>query len=347
MRRSTQGLPLPEAARGGPAARSGGLAGVAMMCGSGLANQTGAATGALAFPAIGPAGVVAVRQWVAGLVLLAVGRPRLRSFTWRQWWPVLCLAMVFATMNLSLYTAIDRIGLGLAVTLEFLGPLAVALAASRRLVDLLCALVAGAAVVILTRPQPTTDYAGIALGLVAAVCWASYILLNRLVGARLPGAEGSAAAAGVSALLYLPVGITVLAHHPPSASALGYAATAGILSSAVPFLADLLALRRVPARFFGIFMSVNPVLAALVGLVVLDQTLEGIEWLAVSAIVVANSVSILSAGPRPELPPVRRGGTALPAPPTTPAPATLPGPAADPTTPHGPSAGAPARCEAR
>lgn len=114
-----------------------------MMCGSGLANQTGAATGALAFPAIGPAGVVAVRQWVAGLVLLAVGRPRLRSFTWRQWWPVLCLAMVFATMNLTLYTAIDRIGLGLAVTLEFLGPLAVALAASRRLVDLLCALVAG------------------------------------------------------------------------------------------------------------------------------------------------------------------------------------------------------------
>ncbi|QIY53884.1 EamA family transporter [Streptomyces sp. RPA4-5] len=341
MRRSTQGLPHPEAVRGGPAARSGGLAGVAMMCGSGLANQTGAATGALAFPAIGPAGVVAVRQWVAGLVLLAVGRPRLRSFTWRQWWPVLCLAMVFATMNLTLYTAIDRIGLGLAVTLEFLGPLAVALAASRRLVDLLCALVAGAAVAILTSPEPSTDYAGIAFGLVAAVCWASYILLNRLVGARLPGVEGSAAAAGVSALLYLPLGITVLAHHPPSLRVLGYAAVAGVLSSAVPFLADLLALRRVPARFFGIFMSVNPVLASLVGLVVLDQTLRGIEWLAVSAIVVANAVSILAAGRRPVSAPVGRGGTALPVP-------TMPqAPAADTTTPHdGPQAGAPARCDA-
>ncbi|WP_248001566.1 EamA family transporter [Streptomyces sp. RPA4-5] len=312
-----------------------------MMCGSGLANQTGAATGALAFPAIGPAGVVAVRQWVAGLVLLAVGRPRLRSFTWRQWWPVLCLAMVFATMNLTLYTAIDRIGLGLAVTLEFLGPLAVALAASRRLVDLLCALVAGAAVAILTSPEPSTDYAGIAFGLVAAVCWASYILLNRLVGARLPGVEGSAAAAGVSALLYLPLGITVLAHHPPSLRVLGYAAVAGVLSSAVPFLADLLALRRVPARFFGIFMSVNPVLASLVGLVVLDQTLRGIEWLAVSAIVVANAVSILAAGRRPVSAPVGRGGTALPVP-------TMPqAPAADTTTPHdGPQAGAPARCDA-
>ncbi|MFE1172898.1 DMT family transporter [Streptomyces sp. NPDC058773] len=338
MTRSTQGLPDLEAARGGPAVRSGRLTGVAMMCGSGLANQTGAATGALAFSAIGPAGVVAVRQWVAGLVLLAVGRPRLRGFTWRQWWPVLCLAMVFATMNLTLYTAIDRIGLGLAVTLEFLGPLAVAMAASRRPVDLLCALVAGSAVAILTRPQATTDYTGIAFGLVAAVCWASYILLNRLVGARLPGVEGSAAAAGVSALLYLPIGITVLAHHPPSVRALGYAATAGVLSSAVPFLADLLALRRVPARFFGIFMSVNPVLAALVGLVVLDQTLRGIEWLAVAAIVVANAVSILASGTRPASRVAAGGSRPLPA------PAPLPTPAADPVTPRGPAAGAAARC---
>jgi inner membrane transporter RhtA len=188
---------------------------------------------------LGPAGVVAVRQWVAGVALLAIGRPRLRSFTWRQWRPVLALALVFATMNLSLYTAIDRIGLGLAVTLEFLGPLSVALA----------------------RPQPTTDYLGIALGLLAAACWASYILLNRVIGHRLPGAEGSAA-------------------------------------SAVPFLADLFALRRVPARFFGVFMSVNPVPAALIGLVILGQSLGWAEWLAIVAIVTANTVSVLTAGQR-------------------------------------------------
>jgi inner membrane transporter RhtA len=106
-------------------------------------------------------------------------------------------------------------------------PLTRALAASRRRVDLACALFAGAAVVVLARPQPTTDYLGITLALVAAGCWASYILLNRVIGRRLPGAEGSAAA--------------------------------GVLSSAVPFLADLFTLRRVPAGFFGVFMSVNPV----------------------------------------------------------------------------------------
>jgi inner membrane transporter RhtA len=285
------GAPAPARAAG----RRDRSAGGALMLGSALANQVGAATGALAFPVIGPAGVVAVRQWVAGVLLWVVGRPQVRRFTWRQWWPVLSLTLVFATMNLSLYTAIDRIGLGLAVTLEFLGPLAVALAAARRRVDLACALVAGAAVAVLTRPQPATDYLGIALALLAACCWACYILLNRVIGRRLPGAQGSAAAAGLSALLYVPVGAVTLLHHPPSAGALGYAAAAGILSSAVPFLADLLALRRVPARFFGVFMSVNPVLAALVGLLILDQSLGWAEWLAITAIVTANTVGILTA----------------------------------------------------
>lgn len=270
--------------------------GVALMLGSGGSNQLGAAVGALAFPVIGPAGVVAVRQWVAGIVLLAVGRPRIRSFSWRQWWPVLLLTVVFGTMNLSLYSAIDRLGLGLAVTLEFVGPLTVALAASRRRTDLACAAAACAGVVVLARPQPTTDYLGIALGLLAAVCWASYILLNRVIGRRLRGAEGSAAAAGLSALLFVPVGVLVLLRHPPTAGALLCAATAGVLSSAVPFLADLFALRVVPAHFFGIFMSVNPVLAAAVGLVVLDQSLPWSAWLAITAIVAANAVSALTAG---------------------------------------------------
>jgi threonine/homoserine efflux transporter RhtA len=126
------------------------------MFGGALSNQLGAATGALAFGVIGPAGVVAIRQWIAGIVLLAAGRPRWRSFTGAQWRPVLLLAAAYGTMNLSLYTAIGRLGLGLAVTLEFLGPLAVALATSRRRTDLVCALVAGAGVVALTRPRPPT-----------------------------------------------------------------------------------------------------------------------------------------------------------------------------------------------
>ncbi|MGX1564734.1 EamA family transporter [Streptomyces sp. NPDC055506] len=264
------------------------------MFGSGLSNQTGAAIGSLAFPVLGPVGVVAVRQYVAAIVLMAVGRPRLRAFTKRQWWPVLLLALVFGTMNLSLYSAIDRIGLGLAVTLEFLGPLSIALAASRRRVDACCALIAAAGVVTLMRPQPSTDYLGMGLGLLAAGCWASYILLNRTVGRRVPGVQGSAAAAGVSALMFLPVGIVLVVDRPPTAGSVAYALVAGVLSSAVPYLADLLTLRRVPARVFGLFMSVNPVLAAVVGWIVLDQNLGWTELAAIAAIVAANALSILT-----------------------------------------------------
>jgi inner membrane transporter RhtA len=287
---------LSAAVGGATAGHPGRLAGVALMTGSAASNQLGAATAALAFPVLGPAGVVAVRQWVAGIALLTAVRPKFASFTRQQWRPVLALALIFATMNLSLYTAIDRIGLGLAVTLEFLGPLSVALAASRRVIDLGCALIAAAAVVVLARPQPSTDYAGIFLALLAAACWAGYILVNRVVGARLPGSQGPAAAAGLSALLYVPVGIWALASHPVTGAALGRAATAGLLCSAVPMVADMLALRRVPARFFGVFMSVNPVFAALTGLIVLRQSLELADWLAIAAIMTANAVSVSTSG---------------------------------------------------
>ncbi|WP_432157443.1 EamA family transporter [Streptomyces sp. bgisy153] len=266
------------------------------MVGSGLSNQTGAAVGSLAFPVLGPAGVVAVRQYVAAVVLLAVARPRLRSFTGRQWGPVLLLAVVFGTMNLSLYTAIDRVGLGLAVTLEFLGPLALALAAARRRVDACCAVVAAAGVVTLMRPQPSSDYLGLGLGLLAAACWASYILLNRTVGRRVPGAQGAAAAAAASAVVFLPIGVVLALRTPPTAPALGCAVVAGVLSSAVPYLADLFTLRRVPPAAFGLFMSVNPVLAALVGWIGLGQSLPLADWTAVTAVVAANAVSI--AAPR-------------------------------------------------
>nr|WP_308377837.1 EamA family transporter [Streptomyces sp. ISL-98] len=272
--------------------------GMALMVGSGLSNQVGASVAALAFPVLGPVGVVAVRQWVAAVVLLSAGRPKLRSFTAAQWRPVLGLAAVFATMNLTLYTAIDRIGLGLAVTLEFLGPLTVALASSRRRIDLACALAAAAAVVVLARPRPSTDYLGIGLALVAAVCWGCYILLNRTVGERLSGLQGSAAAAAVSGLIYLPVGAAVLWLHQPTAGALLCALAAGVLSSAVPFLADLLALRRVPARFFAISMSVNPVFAALIGMFVLGQHLATASWLAIAVIVTANAVAVGTAASR-------------------------------------------------
>lgn len=265
------------------------------MLAAAASNQLGAGVGALAFPVLGPVGVVAVRQWVAATVLLVLTRPPLRSFTRAQWWPVLLLAVVFGTMNLSLYAAVDRVGLGTAVTIEFLGPLAVALLRSRRAVDLLAASLAALGVVVLVRPEPTTDLLGVGLAALAATCWAAYILLNRTVGARVPGAAGPAVAAVVSGLAFVPVGVVVLVHADPTLLAVACAAVAGVLSSALPFVLDLLALRRVPARFFGLFMSVHPVMAALVGLVVLGQVLPWTGWVGVAAVVGANALAVATA----------------------------------------------------
>ncbi|MFD8260100.1 DMT family transporter [Streptomyces griseoluteus] len=242
------------------------------MLASSLSTQLGAAIGSLAFPALGSVGVVAVRQYVAAAVRLILGRPRFRSFTRRQWGLVLLLAADFGVTNLSLYTAIGRIGLGPAVTLEFLGPLTIALAGSRRRVDLGCAVLAVAGVVALMRPRLSADYLGLGLALLAAAGWAAYILLNRGIGRGIPGAQGTAAEAAVSAVVFLPIGTGVVEHHTPSAAAFGAAIAAGVLSSALPFLADLFTLRRVPAEAFGLLMSVNPVLAAAIGALVLDES---------------------------------------------------------------------------
>ena len=265
------------------------------MLGSALSNQVGAALGAHAFGVMGPAGVVAVRQVVAAAVLLPVARPPLRRMTWAQWWPVLLLAVVFGCMNLSLYTAIDRIGLGLAVTLEFLGPLAVALAGSRSRRDLLLAIAAGIGVYVLVLPGPSSDYLGIALGVLAAVCWAAYIVLNRVAGARLPGLQAPAVAAALCAVAFLPVLLVLAAAGRLATPVLGYAVAAGVLASVVPYAADLVALRFVPARFFGVFMSVHPVLAALVGVVLLGQLLHLHEWLGIAAVVATNAAAVVPA----------------------------------------------------
>ncbi|SDO87608.1 inner membrane transporter RhtA [Nakamurella panacisegetis] len=273
-----------------PEARRTGLA---ILLGSALSSQIGAAAGSLAFPTIGAVGVVTVRQFVSAITLLSIARPPLRTFTRRQWMPTIALGLVFGLMNLSLYVAISRIGLGLAVTLEFLGPLGVALAGSRRRSTFGCAALAVVGVVLLTDPRPTTDYLGVGFGVSAALCWAAYILLNREIGRRLPGIQGSAAAAGLSALLFIPVGIVTFVLHPPTMAALGLALCAGLLSSVVPQVADLITLRRLPAHLFGILMSAHPVFAATVGTVALHQRLAWPQWAGIAAIVASNTWSVL------------------------------------------------------
>ncbi len=277
---------------------------VVAVLGSGTSNQVGAAIGALAFPTIGPAGVVAVRQVVAAVALMTISRPPVRRLAWSQWWPVLVLAAIFSVMNLSLYVAIDRIGLGLAVTLEFLGPLAVALFGSRRRSEMMIAVGAAIGVYILILPDSSSDLIGVGLALLAAACWAGYILINRVVGTRLPGVQAPALASTISATLYLPVLVVLISQGRLVGMPLVYGLVAGVLSSTVPFAVDLKVLRSVPPRLFGILMSAQPALAALAGLVLLGQVMVMHEWIGMAMIIAANVLAVALANRRPVARPV-------------------------------------------
>jgi len=255
---------------------------------SSASNQAGAAMGAMAFPTIGPVGVVAVRQIVAALILIPTVRPKFRGLRKDQWLPILGLVVVLSVMNLSLYEAIERIGLGLAVTLEFLGPLTVAVASSRRALDIACAVLAGVGVVVLTNPGSTTDIVGVTLALLAATAWGLYILLNRTIGQRVPGLQGTALASTVTAVAWTPIAIAWFTTHRPTAAALALAVACGLMSSITPYVADMFALRRVPTHIFGTFTSVNPVWAALAGWLLLHQVLHVNEWVGIGLIVVSN-----------------------------------------------------------
>ncbi|GAB3844200.1 EamA family transporter [Nesterenkonia populi] len=271
--------------------------GFALIGTSAASTQAGAAIGSLAFPTLTPLGVVAARQVVAALVLNTVARPRLHRLTRTQWWPIALLALFFAGMNTALYTAVDRIGLGMAVTIEFLGPLAVALGASRKARDVGCAAIALLGVILLTRPNPTSDFLGLGIALFAAVCWAGYILTNRVVGQRVPGLTGTAAATILSSIMTVPFAIGIVISVQPPVEAYLFAAAAGLLSTAVPYSLDLIVLRHISPLVFGLGMSLNPLFAALIGAAFLAEDLPLIAWAGISLVVAANALIMLSMHP--------------------------------------------------
>ena len=188
-------------------------------------------------------------------------------------------------MNLCIYEAMDRIPLGIAVTIEFWGPLAVAVVASRRPLDLLWVALAAAGIVLLADPGGSLDTAGVAFAVAAGGLWAGYILLSARVGAVYPGGTGLAIAMVFGALVTLPVGIDADLFTPEMLAA---GAVIALASSVIPYSFELEALRRIPARVFGVLMSLEPAVAALAGLVVLGQALGGVEWLAIGLVVVAS-----------------------------------------------------------
>lgn len=272
--------------------------GLAVIAASSCSTQSGAAVGSQAFGALTPVGVVAGRQLVASVVMGIVARPTPWRYTSAQWWPVILLAIFFAGMNSFLYLALSRIGLGMAVTIEFLGPLAVALFFSRRygrlLRSVLCSVLALTGVMMLARPGPTSDFLGLSFAVLAAICWAGYILTNRVVGQRIPGIQGAAVATMLSATALLPLAIVIVVQSSPPWQAYVFAFIAGVLSSAIPYTLDLIVLRHISPVIFGLGMSLHPVFAALIGAVFLAEDLPLIAWIGVLMVAGANAISVMS-----------------------------------------------------
>jgi inner membrane transporter RhtA len=273
----------------------------ALVIGAVVSVQCGSAAATTLFDRVGPAGAVLYRLAFAAVLLLAIWRPRPLEAGRDGLLLVCAFGLTLAAMNLSFYEALDRIDLGVAVTLEFVGPLLVGLFGSRRRLDLVWVACAAAGVLLLTRPSGSADAAGIGFALLAGAFWAAYILLSARVGQVFTGGRGLALAMAVSGMVMIIPGVAVaggnLLH--PGAAAVG-AATA-ILSSVIPYSLELEALRRIAVGTFGVLMSMEPAVAALIGLIALDQGLAAVEVAGIGLVVVA-SAGVLGASVRGEAP---------------------------------------------
>jgi inner membrane transporter RhtA len=248
--------------------------------------QVGAAFAVTLFDDLGPAGAAFLRLALAAVVLWAIWRPRLVGD--------LRLAAAFGAalglMNWSIYEAIDRIPLGVAVTIEFAGPLLVAVIGSRRPLDGLWIVLAGAGILLLADPGGgSIDTLGVVFALSAAACWMAYIYLSKRTGAAFPGGSGLALAMAVGALIVLPAGVIQAGSALGEPDLLGSALVVALASSVLPYSLELEALRRLPAAIFGVLMSLEPAVAALAGFVVLDQELGARELVAIAMVVVASA----------------------------------------------------------
>ena len=270
----------------GPLARapSGGL-----VVGAIASVQFGSALATTLFHRVGPGGAVLLRLTSAAIILLALWRPRVRGRTRRELRLAAVFGLVLAGMNLSFYEALQRIPLGIAVAVEFVGPLAVAVAGSRRRLDMLWVVLAGAGILALTRGATSSlDGLGLLLALLAGCLWGTYILLNARLGLAFEGSTGLALAMCVAAVAALPAGIADGdgALLQPRSLALGTAV--GVLSSAIPYSFEVEALRRIAPHVFGVLMSLEPAMAALAGFVVLGQGLSARSLLGIALVSVAS-----------------------------------------------------------
>jgi inner membrane transporter RhtA len=261
----------------------------ALVVGAIASVQFGASLAATLFQRLGAGGTVSVRLLSAAIVLLVLWRPRLPGHTRHELLLAAVFGLVLAGMNLSFYEALARIPLGVAVAIEFVGPLAVAVAGSHRWLDLAWVALALAGILALTHGGGhALNSLGIVLALIAGCLWGAYILLNARLGQAFEGSTGVALAMGVAAFVALPVGIASAGTHLLEPSALALGSAVGVLSSAIPYSLEVEALRRIAAPTFGVLMSLEPAMAALAGLVVLGQELSARALLGIALVIVAS-----------------------------------------------------------
>jgi inner membrane transporter RhtA len=259
--------------------------------------QFGAAFANELFDEAGPGGVVFLRLLLSAVILLSIARPSLRERNRADRTAVLMFGLVLGAMNWSFYEALHRLPLGVCVTIEFTGPLAVAVAGSRRLLDGLWVMLAGTGVVLLALRggHHGIHAAGVVLALAAATCWALYILLSQRVGRTFAQLDGLAIALGIGTLVVVPAGIIqggdALLRPHVVAGGLGVA----LLSSLIPYSLELMALRRLTAYRFGLLMSLEPAVAALAGVVVLGQPLTAVLGIALVLVAAASVGNTLTA----------------------------------------------------
>ncbi len=276
---------------GEPAPQRTRLGAVWLVLGSIATVQIGAAIAKHLFGDLTPTGVVWLRLVSAAVVLLAIARPKLRGRTSKDWLLVVAYAVALAGMNWSIYQSFSRIPVGLAVTLEFLGPLGVALVTSRGVREVAWALLAGVGVVLLGFSPTSLSWAGVGFALLAGVGWAGYILVSPHLGRRWNGISGLAVAHGIGALLFAAPAIAANGSAYLHPTVLGLGVLVGILSSVIPYSLELKALRTMPTRVFSILMSLEPAFAALAAFLILRESLSLVD-LAAMACVVAASVGI-------------------------------------------------------
>ena len=264
-----------------------------------ISVQFGGALAQTLIPVIGAGGSVTMRLLFATALLLLLVRPRWRGHSRRAWATVTAFGVALGMMNFAFYSSLAYLPIGVAVTIEFIGPLTLAAILSRRLVDAVAVLAAAAGVVLiseaLSTPVEELEVTGIALALVAGALWAAYIVLSGRTGAEFPRLEGLALAMVVATVVTLPFGGGSIPSWTSETLLKGLGIA--VLSSVLPYSLELLALRRLSARVFGVLLSLEPAFAALAGLIVLGQVLTATQ-LTGMALVVAASALVLGLGAR-------------------------------------------------